>query len=317
MSDNESNSDVEEVEEVSPPVTNRQMSADEMQRLAEERTKIRAQLRAFSQANQPPPQEAIPQAVDEDGVPLDMKKGMEYLQEPLEEYKEVELAEKLLKKKREEDEGIRGESDGEDFEDLLDMFGIDAEEISINMNLNQRQQLLLENMDAEQINRYEYFRRTNLNTGGIKKLVNMAIGYNVGTDFAKILAGVGKVFVGEVVEKAKEVQKRQNSARVEEQLEYKRKLKRYENELAELDNETKRRKLNKESTDDLPELTDIARPDGPAATFRSYRVKVPDDRDQLTPDHIREAWRLLIEENHTILQPRWRKQGGGDGWLFR
>ncbi|KAH3669046.1 hypothetical protein OGAPHI_001642 [Ogataea philodendri] len=277
MSEHEEISDVEEVEEVLPPVTNRQMSSDEVKRLAQERAKIRQQSKAYSQP------------VDEDGVPLDVKKAEEYLEQPIKEQKDVELAERLLKRKREEDLGIDGDSDGEDIGELLDMFGIEVEEISTKMNMNQRQQLLVENMDSEQLSRYEYFRRTNLNTGGIKKLVNSAIGYNVGTDFAKILAGVGKVFVGEVVEKAKEVQRRQNEARVLEQLQHKRELKAYEDELEKLD------------YSEIPNVPDLGKD---RTTYDNYRIKIPDDEDQLTPDHIQEAWRLLMAENHTILEPR-------------
>ncbi|GMF07486.1 unnamed protein product [Ambrosiozyma monospora] len=165
--------------------------------------------------------------------PEDMQKALEYLNEPIETYKDVYLSEQLLLRKQEEDEGVvpdssssdESESDSEsendsdsssrherprkrqrkqkqkrlDFEDLLDIFEIDPDEISLDLTTNERQKLLVESMDNDQLNRYEFFRRTNLNGNVIKRLVNNATGQsNITANFAKILAGVGKVFVVEI-----------------------------------------------------------------------------------------------------------------------
>lgn len=102
----------------------------------------------------------------------------------------------------------------------------DSEEEEDAPTLNERQQALLSSMDAKQTVRYEFFRRTNLGAASIKKLVSAAIGGNVNvpTDFARLLAGVGKVFVGEVVEAAREAQRTDGSARMALQLAYKRDL---------------------------------------------------------------------------------------------
>jgi hypothetical protein len=102
----------------------------------------------------------------------------------------------------------------------------DSEEEEDAPTLNERQQALLSFMDAKQTVRYEFFRRTNLGAASIKKLVSAAIGGNVNvpTDFARLLAGVGKVFVGEVVEAAREAQRTDGSARTALQLAYKRDL---------------------------------------------------------------------------------------------
>lgn len=102
----------------------------------------------------------------------------------------------------------------------------DSEEEEDAPTLNERQQVLLSSMDAKQTVRYEFFRRTNLGAASIKKLVSAAIGGNVNvpTDFARLLAGVGKVFVGEVVEAAREAQRTDGSARTALQLAYKRDL---------------------------------------------------------------------------------------------
>ncbi|GMG55148.1 unnamed protein product [Ambrosiozyma monospora] len=197
--------------------------------------------------------------------PEDMQKALEYLNDPIETYKDVFLSEQLLLRKQEEDEGVvpdssfSDESESEcsdsdndsdsssshhhkhkhhhprkrqkrlDFEDLLDIFEIDPDEISLDLTTNESQKLLVESMDKDQLSRYEFFRRTNLNGNVIKRLVNNATGQsNITGNFAKILAGVGKVFVGEIVEKAKEVQRSVNEWKVMEQLKFKEDLKDYE-----------------------------------------------------------------------------------------
>ncbi|ODV84389.1 hypothetical protein CANARDRAFT_184023, partial [[Candida] arabinofermentans NRRL YB-2248] len=258
------------------------------------------------------------QPVNADGVPVDIARALNYLSEPIEEHEAIDLSERLLHAKQEEDEGVQQESDfeGEDFGDLLDLFDIDPDETSLDMNINERQNLLVESLDPEQLNRYEFFRRTNLNANGIKRLVNNSIGQTIGNDFAKLIAGVGKVFVGEIVERAKDVQRKQNEAKVIEQLEYKRKLRLYEKEVQAFQRESKRRKAENE-----PPLEGVVieKPTPPAVntTYNSYKITIPDSTTQLSPDHIREAWRLYQEENNNVIQGRWRKQGGGDGWMFR
>ncbi|VEU22969.1 DEKNAAC104225 [Brettanomyces naardenensis] len=296
-----------------PPVPERRMASElDLQRLL-------AYRRALEQ-RQPEPER--PQPLNEDGVPIDMVKAMEYLQEPFKEYERVSLSEKLLSKKKEEDEGVETDNDeGEEFEDLLEIFDIDPDEVSLDLGLNDRRNLLLESMDDNQLSRYEFFRRTNLNTGNIRKFVNNVVGQNVNSNLAKIIGGVGKMFVGEIVEKAKDVQLSENHARVIEQLHYKRTLKKYENEL-------QRRKTEGESTEGLekppppPTFYDNLResanyPKRSSYTYNNFRVIIPDESTQLTPDHIRSAWKLYHDENKTVIDGRWRQQGGGNGLLFR
>lgn len=260
------------------------------------------------------------QQVDEHGVPLDMVRGKKFLQERLEEMKEINLSRRLLQKKQEEDDGIQPESDsgGEDFEDLLEIFDIDPEEISLDLSLNDRRKLLIDSMDDQQMNRYEFFRRTNLNIGGVRKLINSAVGVGVPTEYAKMMAGIGKVFVGEIVEKAKEVQLMENEAKVAEQLEYKNKLKYYEEQI-KLGN-----KMEKPLAPTFYELLLQAESGGSLInirrredTYNSFRVIIPRESAQITPDQIREAWRLYEAENNNVIHGRWRQQGGGNGMLFR
>lgn len=265
-----------------------------------------------------------PQPLDSDGTPMDMVKGTEYLAERRKMHKRVNLSEELLSKKKDEDAGI--ERDDEDpnepqFEDLLDEFDIDPEDDSLDLSLNDRRKLLLENMDDKQLSQYELFRRSNLNTGNIRRLVNGMIGQNVNMSLAKIIGGVGKMLVGEIVERAKDMQRKKFEAQVIEQMNYKRDLKRYEDVVNS-------KKKAGESTENVtkpespPDYYEDLRyesglPFRNPYTYNNFRVIIPSESTPLTPDDIREAWRMHKLEANNEFTGRWRQQGGGTGLMFR
>lgn len=248
----------------------------------------------------------------------DVVSAQQFLDERYDELKEIKLSQKLLQKKRDEDNGVvmeESESEGEDFEDLLELFGIDPEETSLDLGVNERQKLLMDAMDDDQQTRYETFRRSNLNINGIRKLVNGATGVNVPNDFAKIIAGVGKVFVGQIVEKAKEVQRREGEVKVTLQLQYLEELQKYETALSLGD-----------LTVDIPQLPTFyeslvqhetgATPRG-NYTSDTFKIVIPQASAQLTPDHIRDAWHWYCHEGQGAIDGRWRQEGGGRGTFFR
>lgn len=247
----------------------------------------------------------------------DVVAAQRFLDERYDELKEIRLSQKLLKKKVDEDNGVEMESDsdGEDFEDLLELFGIDPEEISLDIGVNERQKLLMDAMDDDQQTRYETFRRSNLNINGIRKLVNGATGINVPNDFAKIIAGVGKVFVGQIVERAKEVQRREGETKVTLQLNYLDELQQYETSLS-LGDLTMDKPLMPTFYDSLlqSETGTGARRDYTSDTFK---IIIPQYTTQLTPDQVREAWHQYSEEGQGAINGRWRQEGGGRGNLFR
>lgn len=70
--------------------------------------------------------------------------------------------------------------------------------------------LLLANFDEEQMNRYEVFRRANINRPGVKKLANAVLNQSITANVAVVLSGISKVFIGEIIEKAKDIQLRMN-----------------------------------------------------------------------------------------------------------
>lgn len=247
----------------------------------------------------------------------DVVAAQRFLDERYDELKEIRLSQKLLQKKVDEDNGaaMESESEGEDFEDLLELFGIDPEEISLDIGVNERQKLLMDAMDDDQQTRYETFRRANLNINGIRKLVNGATGINIPNDFAKIIAGVGKVFVGQIVERAKEVQRREGEAKVTIQLNYLDELQQYEMAVS-LGDLTVDKPMIPTFYEALVVLEggSLQRRDYTSDTFK---VIIPQPDAQLTPDQIRQAWQQYSDEGQGGINGRWRQEGGGRGTLFR
>ncbi|EEB08151.1 transcription factor TFIID complex subunit Taf11 [Schizosaccharomyces japonicus yFS275] len=65
---------------------------------------------------------------------------------------------------------------------------------------------LLESFDETQMQRYEVFRRANLNKANVKKLANQILNQSVTPNVAIVISGFSKVFIGEIVELARKVQ---------------------------------------------------------------------------------------------------------------
>lgn len=76
--------------------------------------------------------------------------------------------------------------------------------------------LLLSSFSTTQMTRYETFRRANLNKNGIKKLANSVLNQSITGNVAVALSGLSKIFVGEVIEKARELRTIQNATKKEE-----------------------------------------------------------------------------------------------------
>lgn len=73
-----------------------------------------------------------------------------------------------------------------------------------------RMKMLLESFDTDQMARYEVFRRVTLNPANkqnVKKLANNILGQSLPQNIVMVIAGAGKVFVGEIVERARQIQK--------------------------------------------------------------------------------------------------------------
>ncbi|PVG04491.1 TAFII28-domain-containing protein [Serendipita vermifera] len=85
---------------------------------------------------------------------------------------------------------------------------LDDEQLA-NSNARARENLhmLLQSMTPDQLDRFHIFRRSGLNKTAIKKVVAHS-DHQMSNGVAQLLAGVGKVFVGEIIAKAREVQYR-------------------------------------------------------------------------------------------------------------
>ncbi|KAI8046975.1 hTAFII28-like protein conserved region-domain-containing protein [Gilbertella persicaria] len=64
---------------------------------------------------------------------------------------------------------------------------------------------LLENFSEDQLQRYEGYRRSALNRTNVKRLVSQVLNQQCSQTMAFVVAGFSKVYVGEIVEKAKEI----------------------------------------------------------------------------------------------------------------
>lgn len=70
-----------------------------------------------------------------------------------------------------------------------------------------RMKILLDSFTQSQMARYEVFRRVKLNTLSVKRLANAILSQTLPQNIAVVIAGSGKVFVSEVVERARHVQR--------------------------------------------------------------------------------------------------------------
>ncbi|KAI5481420.1 transcription initiation factor TFIID subunit 11 [Pseudohyphozyma bogoriensis] len=101
-------------------------------------------------------------------------------------------------------EGEQGEQ-GEDVDGEDEEIEYSDDEFGMNQKEYQRQKddlkVLLGHFDAEQMERYESYRRSGLNKASVRKLVNQILQQSVGPSILTVVRGFSKVFVGEMVEK--------------------------------------------------------------------------------------------------------------------
>lgn len=144
--------------------------------------------------------------------------------------------------------------------------------------------LLMSRLDALQNDRYDTYRRTVINKTGLKRLTNQIFPHPLPPDLITILSSISKILMGEIIEKAKDVQLKYEKKRLVEQNLLRKALK--------LD--------GKDVSNVKIEPLDL-------------------NRQPLRPEHIRESWRLYqLEKGKVLPNDTWRKQGGdGDGLMFR
>ncbi|TFL05316.1 TAFII28-domain-containing protein [Pterulicium gracile] len=68
--------------------------------------------------------------------------------------------------------------------------------------------VLMDSLSPEQYDRFEAYRRSTLPKQAVRKVIQQGLGQQVSMPVAQVVAGVAKVFVGEMVERARAVQTR-------------------------------------------------------------------------------------------------------------
>lgn len=110
---------------------------------------------------------------------------------------------KESKKEKQKKDDVSFES-SESNENLL------SEEFDYKQKTDMFVQKTVGEMQREDQQRYETFRRSNFMKGTVKKYINQVIGQAVNPNIVIAVSGLAKVFVGELVMEAVKVQKEQN-----------------------------------------------------------------------------------------------------------
>ncbi|PPR04668.1 hypothetical protein CVT24_011885 [Panaeolus cyanescens] len=103
-----------------------------------------------------------------------------------------------------------GEDDGEQDDELLPAMADDdySAQLSFQSQSKDNLKVLMDNFSPAQYDRFEAYRRHALPKQAVRKVIQQTLGHQVSQPVAQIIAGFSKVFVGEIVEKARAVQAR-------------------------------------------------------------------------------------------------------------
>lgn len=189
-----------------------------------------------------------------------------------------------------------------DFSDLSDLEDADPALVAKYRELKQKEQqtlaedeqraLLISSFSEEQMERFEAYRRMAINRAGVRKVCNGILGNTMPQNIAVVMAGLLKQLLSEIITLAFEIQERENKAQLILDIDEKKKRKR----------EAIRKMAN---GDELPVV-----PERKLEYMGDYKLP-------LTPDHIREAWRIFQTQGSGAFLSKWRTQGEADGKFFR
>ncbi|KAI1789877.1 TAFII28-domain-containing protein [Ganoderma leucocontextum] len=103
-----------------------------------------------------------------------------------------------------------GEEDGDGEDEMLPAMADDdySAQLSWQSQSKDNLKVLMDNFSSQQYDRFESYRRHALPKQAVRKVIQQATGQQVSQSVAQIVAGFSKVFVGEIVEKARQVQAR-------------------------------------------------------------------------------------------------------------
>ncbi|ORX56124.1 TAFII28-domain-containing protein [Piromyces finnis] len=111
------------------------------------------------------------------------------------------------KEKKEEKEKEKKEDEEQEDEEDQDIDGVyeELEEENIQMKNKEMLKDLLNEFNEEQIQRYEVYRRSTLPKAAMKRLVQSILNQSVSNSMGIVVGGFSKIFLGEIVEKARDV----------------------------------------------------------------------------------------------------------------
>lgn len=92
-------------------------------------------------------------------------------------------------------------------EDPGDGTNVNKSKKEIKENERLKMQVLVSNFSEDQLNRYEMYRRAAFPKAAVKRLMQMMTGSSVSQNVVIAMAGIAKVYVGEIVETALDVMK--------------------------------------------------------------------------------------------------------------
>ncbi|OJT06765.1 Transcription initiation factor TFIID subunit 11 [Trametes pubescens] len=107
-----------------------------------------------------------------------------------------------------------GEEDDNGEDELLPAMADDdySAQLSWQSQSKDNLKVLMDNLSPAQYDRFEAYRRYALSKQAVRKVIQQTTGNQVSLPVAQIIAGFAKVFVGEMVEKAKDVQERRQES---------------------------------------------------------------------------------------------------------
>ncbi|KAJ3721327.1 TAFII28-domain-containing protein [Lentinula guzmanii] len=110
--------------------------------------------------------------------------------------------------------GLGGDDEGEGDDELLPAMADDdySAQLSWQSQSKDNLKVLMENFSPDQYDRFEAYRRHALPKQAVRKVIQQVTGQQASQPVAQIVAGFSKVFVGEIVEKARQVQARRGEA---------------------------------------------------------------------------------------------------------
>lgn len=192
----------------------------------------------------------------------------------------------------EEEESEDEDLDDDKFSDLSDIDdpalvatykALMSEKVNKDLGEEEQRRLLISNFTDDQMERFEAYRRMTVNKPGVKKICNGIVGHTIPQIIAVVMAGVSKLFLGEIISKAFEIQERNSKGRLLMDIETKKKQKR------EI-------------------ISSLQRGEEIEVDERNLKFE-GDEIHPLQPEHIREAWRLYQLENSVFSGSRKRKMG--------